>query len=103
VGTFPKSKCEAGLGYRLVLGPLFCECPHPRALPYTECSQEWNFPSSKSLIGFLHFLDGLEKSEEGEEEVFYVFINHVFCNYVFCKFFIVFYIFSHHTQWASAR
>jgi len=28
--------CEAGLGYySLILGPLFCECPHPRALPYT--------------------------------------------------------------------
>jgi len=27
-------KCEAGLGYSLILGPLFCECPHPRALPY---------------------------------------------------------------------
>jgi hypothetical protein len=32
-GTF--SNCGAGLGYHLVLGPLFWECPHPRALPYT--------------------------------------------------------------------
>jgi len=56
----------------------------------------------KKLDGFLHFLDGLKKSEEEEEEeIFYVFINLVFCNYVFCKVFIVFYIFSHHTQWAS--
>jgi hypothetical protein len=27
-GTFPK--CKAGLGYQLVLGPLFWECPPPR-------------------------------------------------------------------------
>jgi hypothetical protein len=26
---------NAGLGYRLVLGHLFWECPHPRSLPYT--------------------------------------------------------------------
>jgi hypothetical protein len=23
--------------YCLVLGPLFWECPHPKALPYTKC------------------------------------------------------------------
>jgi hypothetical protein len=35
-GTFPKSR--AGLGYHLllVLGPLFWQCPHPGALPYTK-------------------------------------------------------------------
>jgi len=33
-GTFPK--CKAKLGYCLILGPLFWECPHPRALPYTK-------------------------------------------------------------------
>jgi hypothetical protein len=33
-GTFPKS--SAGLGYHLVLGPLFWQYPHPRALPYTK-------------------------------------------------------------------
>jgi hypothetical protein len=32
-GTFPK--CGAKLGYRLILGHLFWECSHPRALPYT--------------------------------------------------------------------
>jgi len=31
------SKCGVGLGYCLVLGPLFWECPHRRALPYTKC------------------------------------------------------------------
>jgi hypothetical protein len=31
--TFPK--CRAGLSYCLFLGPLFWECPHPQALPYT--------------------------------------------------------------------
>jgi len=29
-------KCEAGFGYRLVLGPLFCECPHPKVLSYSK-------------------------------------------------------------------
>ncbi len=33
-GTF--SKCKAGLGYHLVLVPLFWEWPHLRALPYTK-------------------------------------------------------------------
>jgi hypothetical protein len=35
-GTFPKS--GAGLGYHLllVLGPLFWQCPHPGALPFTK-------------------------------------------------------------------
>jgi hypothetical protein len=28
-GTFPK--CRSGLGYHLILGPLFWECPHPRS------------------------------------------------------------------------
>jgi hypothetical protein len=33
-GTFPK--CGPRLSYCLIiLGPLFWECPHPRALPYT--------------------------------------------------------------------
>jgi hypothetical protein len=31
-GTFPKCRCA--LRYCLVVGPLFWECPHPRALPY---------------------------------------------------------------------
>jgi hypothetical protein len=30
-GTFSKRK----LDYHLILGPLFWECPYPRALPYT--------------------------------------------------------------------
>jgi hypothetical protein len=44
-GCFPSSshlqapktfhKCGARLGYCLILSPLFWECPHPRALPYT--------------------------------------------------------------------
>jgi len=29
------TKCRAGLGYHHVLDPLFWECCHPRALPYT--------------------------------------------------------------------
>jgi len=29
-------KCEAGLNYHLVLGLLFWECPHVRALPYID-------------------------------------------------------------------
>jgi hypothetical protein len=33
-GTFPKES-GAGLSYCLILGPLFWECPYPRALPYT--------------------------------------------------------------------
>jgi hypothetical protein len=32
--TFPK--CEARLSHCHVLGPLFCECPHPEALSYTK-------------------------------------------------------------------
>jgi hypothetical protein len=32
-GTFPK--CGAWLNYHLILGPLFWECPHSKALPYT--------------------------------------------------------------------
>jgi len=33
-GTFPKSR--AGLGFHLVLGPVFWQYPHPGALPYTK-------------------------------------------------------------------
>jgi hypothetical protein len=33
-GTFPK--CEARLSYCHILGHLFCECPHPEALPYAK-------------------------------------------------------------------
>jgi len=40
-GTFPK--CRAKLSYCLILGPLFWECAHPRALPYI-----WNPPSTLS-------------------------------------------------------
>jgi len=31
-------KCGAELNYHFILGPLFCECPHPRALP---CKGLW--------------------------------------------------------------
>jgi hypothetical protein len=39
--TFPK--CRARLGYHLILGPLFCECPYPRALPFTKFDSSWIF------------------------------------------------------------
>ncbi len=57
-GTFPK--CGAGLGYHLVLGPLFWECPHPRdeniaekyfPLPYTVNFQVW------TSVGRISWLD----------------------------------------------
>jgi len=40
-GTFPK--CRAKLSYCLILGPLFWDCAHPRALSYI-----WNPPSTLS-------------------------------------------------------
>jgi hypothetical protein len=37
-GTYPK--CGAGLGYHLIVGPLFWESHHPTALPYTKYMEQ---------------------------------------------------------------
>lgn len=59
-GTFPK----CGLGYGFDLGPLFWECSHPRALPYTQLiltnptklhtSQERNLKILWKVLAFLN-------------------------------------------------
>jgi len=36
--TYPK--CETGLDYHLILGPLFWESHHPTALPYTKYMEQ---------------------------------------------------------------
>jgi len=38
LGAFPESRHRTG--YRLVLGPLFGDCPNPGALPYTHHEQQ---------------------------------------------------------------
>jgi len=45
-GTFPK--WEAGLGYCLILDPLFRKCPYPRALLYTH-NLEWGNSKNNKL------------------------------------------------------
>jgi hypothetical protein len=47
-GTF--SKCEAGLGTCLVLGSLFREKPHPRALSYTKIPRKNIAPNPQKLV-----------------------------------------------------
>jgi len=54
--TFPK--CRARLGYHLILGPLFCECPYPRALPFTKFDSSWIFGYSglSNKFSFLYLI-----------------------------------------------
>ncbi len=54
--TFPK--CGARLGYHLILGPLFCECPYPRALPYTkfDSSLIFRYSGLSHKFSFVYFI-----------------------------------------------
>ncbi len=56
-GTFPKWK--ARLGFRLILGPLFWECPHPRALPYTEILAHHSLGKSNQQVSGVFNIDFL--------------------------------------------